>query len=360
MFERGRAHRAIAMELRIGERHGLRVLPATVGLCMGLFVLAPPDLHAQVKGAKPGAAADAGGYPSRPIRFLVPLAPGGGSDFVTRLLASRMTESFNQQVVVDNRPGASNIIATELLARSTPDGHTLLMTTMAHTVNPSMFSKLPYDSMKSFEPVILLAAAPSILSAHPSVPVASVKELVALAKAKPGQISYASFGIGATSHLTGELLKSAAGIDLLHIPYKGAGEAVGYLLSGQVNLMFSSPASVVPQFKAGRLKALASTGKARLRAMPDVPTFAEQGYPQVNATNWYGVLVVAQTPKPIVARLNAELARILKIPEVVDRLIQVQDAEPIASSPDEFRKFLIAETARWAKIIQTANIKPRS
>ena len=320
---------------------------------------APSYVAAQAKGAKAAATQD-GGFPNRPIRFLVPLAPGGGSDFITRLLASRMTESFGQQVVVDNRPGASNIIATELLARSTPDGHTLLMTTMAHTVNPSMFNKLPYDSMKSFDAVTLLAEAPSILSAHPSVPVKSVKELVALAKAKPGQISYASFGIGATSHLTGELLKSTAGIDLLHIPYKGAGEAVGYLLSGQVNLMFSSPASVVPQFKAGKLKALASTGKARLRAMPDIPTFAEQGYPQVNATNWYGVLVVAGTPRPVIARLNGEFARILKIPEVVERLVSVQDAEPIASSPQEFQKFLVAETARWAKVIRAANIKPRS
>jgi tripartite-type tricarboxylate transporter receptor subunit TctC len=173
-------------------------------------------------------------------------------------------------------------------------------------------------------------------------------------------LSFASFGIGATSHLTGELLKSAAGIDLLHIPYKGAGEAVGYLLSGQVNLMFSSPASVVPQFKAGRLKGLATTGKARMRAMPDMPTFAEQGYPQVNATNWYGVLVAAGTPKPVIARLNAELARILKIPEVADRLLQVQDAETIGSSPQEFEAFLAKETARWAKVVQAANIKPKS
>jgi len=331
-------------------------LPIAMGLLAAVTASASTSASAQAKGAK-AASAD-GGYPSHPIRFLVPLAPGGGSDFITRLLAQRMSESFGQQVVVDNRPGASNIIATELLARSTPDGHTLLMTTMAHTVNPSMFKKLPYDSLKSFDAVTLLAEAPSILSAHPSVPVASVKELVALAKAKPGQISYASFGIGATSHLTGELLKSAAGIDLLHIPYKGAGEAIGYLLSGQVNLMFSSPASVVPQFKAGKLKGLASTGKSRLRAMPDIPTFAEQGYPQVNATNWYGVLVAAGTPRPVITRLNGEFARILKIQEVLERLIQVQDAEPIASSPQEFQKFLVAETARWAKVIQAANIKP--
>jgi tripartite-type tricarboxylate transporter receptor subunit TctC len=345
--------------IRGSASRSLKVPCAAAFATAALLAALPAPAHAQAKGEK-AAAPQAAGFPSRPIRFLVPLAPGGGSDFITRLLASRMTESLGQQVVVDNRPGASNIIATELLARSTPDGHTLLMTTMAHTVNPAMFSKLPYDSLKSFDAVTLLAEAPSILSAHPSVPAASVKELVALAKAKPGQISFASFGIGATSHLTGELLKSAAGIDLLHVPYKGAGEAVGYLLSGQVNLMFSSPASVVPQFKAGKLKGLASTGKARLRAMPDMPTFAEQGYPQVNATNWYGVLAAAGTPKPVIARLNGEFARILKIPEVVDRLTQVQDAEPIASSPQEFQKFLVAETARWAKVVQAANIKPRS
>ena len=329
---------------------------ALVLIGAGLF--APPlpsAIAAQTRGANPDAA-----YPARPIRFLVPLAAGGGSDFVSRLLAQRLTEAWGQQVVVDNRPGGSAIIATELLAKSSPDGHTLMMTTMAHTVNPSLFAKLPYDSVKAFEPVILLAQAPSILSAHPAVPAANVKELVALAKAKPGQISYASFGIGATSHLTGELLKSAAGIDLLHIPYKGAGEAVGYLISGQVNLMFSSPASVIPQFKAGKLRALASTAKQRLRALPELPTFAEQGYPEVNATNWYGVLVPVGTPKSVIAKLNGEFVRILRVPEVVERMQQVLDAEPIGSSPAEFQAFLASERERWAKVIKAANIKPRT
>jgi tripartite-type tricarboxylate transporter receptor subunit TctC len=344
-----------------GDRGGLRAPRAARGarglsrwVAGSVLVLLPAALAAQPRGSNPDA-----GYPSRPIRFLVPLAAGGGSDFVSRLLAQRLTEAWGQQVVVDNRPGGSGIIATELLAKAGADGHTMLMTTMAHTVNPSLFAKLPYDSVKAFEPVILLAQAPSILSAHPSVPAANVKELVALAKARPGQISYASFGIGATSHLTGELLKHAAGIDLLHVPYKGAGEAGGYLLSGQVNLMFSSPASVVPHFKAGKLKALASTAKQRLRALPDLPTFAEQGYPEVNATNWYGVLVPAGTPKPVIAKLNGELVRILRVPEVVERMQQVLDAEPIGSTPAEFQAFLSAERSRWAKVIQAANIKPR-
>ena len=340
------------------RRAGLRAAGGSRGARMcaagAALALLPVTLAAQPRGSNAEV-----GYPSRPVRFLVPLAAGGGSDFVSRLLAQRLTEAWGQQVVVDNRPGGSAIIATELLAKAGADGHTLLMTTMAHTVNPSLFAKLPYDSVKAFDPVILLAQAPSILSAHPSVPAANVKELVALAKAKPGQISYASFGIGATSHLTGELLKHAAGIDLLHVPYKGAGEAVGYLLSGQVNLMFSSPASVVPQFKAGKLKALASTAKQRLRALPDLPTFAEQGYPEVNATNWYGVLVPAGTPKPVIAKLNSEFVRILQVPEVVDRMQQVLDAEPIGSTPAEFQTFLAAERSRWAKVIQAANIKPR-
>lgn len=310
--------------------------------------------HAQTKSAAPDAA-----YPTKPLRFLVPLAAGGGSDFVSRLLAQRLAEAFGQQVVVDNRPGASAIIATEILARANADGHTLMMTTLAHATNPTMFKKLPYDSVRAFEAVSLLAQAPSILSAHPSVPATNVKDLVALAKAKPGHLSFASFGVGAASHLTGELFKRAADIDLLHIPYKGAGEAVGYLLSGQVNLMFSSPAAVIPQFRAGKLRGFASTGKTRVRALPDMPTFAEAGYPQVNATNWYGILVPAGTPQAVVARLNAEFAKTLRIAEVGERLLQVLDAEPIGSSPAEFRAFLAEETQRWAQVIKAANIKPQ-
>jgi tripartite-type tricarboxylate transporter receptor subunit TctC len=328
------------------------LLAAATGASLALAAM---DAAGQARGTRTDP-----GYPARPVRLLVPLAPGGGTDFVARLLAQRLTEGWGQQVVVDNRPGGSAIIATELLAKSSADGHTALLTTMAHAVNPSLFSKLPYDPVKSFQPVILLAQAPSILSAHPSLPAANVKELVALAKAKPGQVSYASFGIGATSHLTSELLKHAAGIDLLHVPYKGAGEAVGYLLSGQVQLMFSSPASVIPQFRAGKLKPLGSTGKERVRALPELPTFAEQGYPAVDATNWYGVLVPAGTPQPVVARLNAELARILRMPDVSERMLQVLDAEPIASSPQEFGSFLDSERSRWAKVIREANIKPRS
>ncbi len=354
---------------------GLKRQPVAVPACEAFLdarttSTSPPALHSIALGlvlallpataAAQGRAANAeAGYPARPIRLLVPLAAGGGSDFVSRLLAQRLTEAWGQQVVVDNRPGGSAIIATELLAKASPDGHTLLLTTMAHTVNPSLFAKLPYDSVRAFDPVILLAQAPSILSAHPSVAAANVKELVAAAKAKPGQISYASFGIGATSHLTGELLKNAAGIDLLHVPYKGAGEAVGYLISGQVNLMFSSPASVIPQFKAGKLKALASTAKQRLRALPDLPTFAEQGYPEVNATNWYGVLAPAGTPKAVIAKLNGEFVRILRMPEVVERMQQVLDAEPIGSTPAEFQAFLASERDRWGKVIQAAKIKPR-
>jgi tripartite-type tricarboxylate transporter receptor subunit TctC len=327
---------------------------ASVALIVALSATFNIDVCAQARAA----AADAA-YPSKPLRFLVPLAAGGGSDFVSRLLAQRLTEAFGQQVVVDNRPGASGIIATELLARATPDGHTLMMTTMAHTTNPSIFKKLPYDSVKAFEAVTLLAQAPSILTSHPSVPAQNVKELVALAKAKPGQLSFASFGIGATSHLTGELFKRAADVDLLHIPYKGAGEAVGYLLSGQVNLMFSSPASVVPQIRAGKLRSYASTGKSRVRALPDMPTFAEAGYPQVNATNWYGIMVPAGTPKAVIVRLNGEFARVLRIPEVADRLLAVLDAEPIGGSPAEFQTFLTDETQRWAAVIKAANIKPQ-
>ena len=318
--------------------------------------IAISDACAQAKRAP---AADAGTYPGRPLRFLVPLAPGGGTDFITRLLAQRMTEALGQQVVVDNRPGGNGIIAGEILAKSAPDGHTLLMVTGGYVVNPALFKKLPFDTLKAFDAVTLLARSPIILSAHPSTGVSNVSELVALAKAKPGQVSFASFGYGAMSHLAGEQMKLAAQIDLLNVPYKGAGDAINSLLGGQVNLMFSSPAAVLPQFRAGRLKALALTGRSRARAAPDIPTFAESGYPQVDADNWYGVVVTGGTPKSVIAKLHAEILRILRMREVIERLAQSADAEPVGTSPAEFRSFMETEMARWAELVQAARLRPQ-
>ena len=306
------------------------------------------------------AAASAQGianYPHKPIRFIVPFAAGGGTDFMTRLFGQKLGEAWSQQVVVDNRPGAAGILGTDIAAKAPADGYTLVMASGSHNVNPSLYRKLPYDSIKDFAPVTLIATVPIVLSAHPSVAANSARDLVALAKAKPGQLSYASFGVGAVSHLGGELLKTTAGIDILHVPYKGAGDAISNLLAGQVQLMFSSPASVVPQFKAGKLKGLAVTGPRRQQAAPDIPTFTEAGLPQIDVNEWYGVLAPAGTPRQTIAKLRDELVRILRTPEITERIAATQFAEPVGSTPDEFARFIATESARLAKLIRDANIR---
>ena len=335
-----------AMHVPTRLRHGFIVLLAAL-----LPAVAPPEALAQ-----PHGAAD---YPSRPLRFIVPLPPGGGSDFVARLIGQKLGDAFGQQVVIDNRPGASGIIAADIVAKAVPDGYTLLLAIGAHAVNPALTKKLPFDTRKAFAAVSLLARSPIILSAHPSLAANNVRELVALARTRPGQVSVASFGYGAMSHLAAEQLKLYAGIDLLNVPYKGAGEAITHLLGGEVNLMFSSPASVLPQFKSGKLKALALTGKARARVAPDIPTFTEQGLPQVDADNWYGMLVTAGTPHAVVMKLNTELQRILRLPDVIERLALSVDGEPTGSSPAEFRAFFDAEIERWAKLVHDAKLRPQ-
>jgi len=310
--------------------------------------------------AWPAAAASAQSateYPIKPIRFIVPFAPGGGTDFMTRLFGQKLAEAWSQQVVVDNRPGAAGILGTDIAAKAPADGYTIVMASGSHNVNPSLYRKLPYDSIKDFAPVTLIATVPIVLSAHPSVAASSARELVTLAKAKPGQLSYASFGVGAVSHLGGELLKKTAGVDILHVPYKGAGDAISNLLAGQVQLMFSSPASVVPQFKAGKLKGLAVTGLKRQPAAPDIPTFAEAGLPQVDVNEWYGVLAPAGTPRAIVAKLRDEIVRIVRTPEISERIAATQFAEPVGSTPEEFARFIASESARLANVIRGANIR---
>ena len=307
--------------------------------------------------AAAASAQSALNYPTKPIRFIVPFAPGGGTDFMTRLFGQKLAEAWSQQVVVDNRPGAAGILGTDIAAKAPADGYTIVMASGSHNVNPSLYRKLPYDSIKGFAPVTLIATVPIVLSAHPSVAASSARELVALAKAKPGQLSYASFGVGAVSHLGGELLKKTAGVDILHVPYKGAGDAISNLLAGQVQLMFSSPASVVPQFKAGKLKGLAVTGNRRQPAAPDIPTFAEAGLPQVDVNEWYGVLAPAGTPRGIVTKLRDEIVRILRTPEITERIAATQFAEPVGSTPDEFARFIASESARLSKLIRDANIR---
>jgi tripartite-type tricarboxylate transporter receptor subunit TctC len=296
-------------------------------------------------------------YPQRSVRLLIPYPPGGAGDIVGRLLAPRLTESLGQQVVVDNRGGGGQIIATEMTAKAPPDGHTLFLASATHSINPGLRrGKLPYDSIKDFAPITLVADSPLIFVAHPSLGVSGIKDLVAAAKARPGRINYASSGPGTGGHLSVELLKFQAGIDLVHVPYKGAGPALIDLIGGQVQIMCTSPLPAMPHVKSGKLRALGMTGKARSRAAPDIPTVAEQVAVKYESTLWYALLAPAATPQPIVRRVHAETVKILKTPEFFDQLLAL-GAEPIGNSPQELSKFMAAEIARWTQLVEKANIR---
>lgn len=302
------------------------------------------------------AIASAQGYPAKSIHVIVPFAPGGGTDILTRVIAPRLGETLGQQIVVDNRAGAGSTIGSELVAKSAPDGYTLLMVDTSFTTNPSLYSKLPYDSTRDFAPVSLLASAPVILIVHPSVPVKTVKEFVALAKARPGQLNFASGGPGSSTHLGGELLKSAAQIDLQHIPYKGTGPAVADVLGGQVVMMFAGISSVKQHVAVGKLRAIAVTGDRRSPAMPEVPTFIESGLKGVDSGTYWGCLAPAGTPKEFVARISAAMAGVLKQPDISQRLIDL-GFDPIGGSPDQFAATIKAETEKWARVIRTAGVR---
>jgi tripartite-type tricarboxylate transporter receptor subunit TctC len=303
------------------------------------------------------ASSAADSYPARPVRFIVSLAPGGGTDFVARVLAGRLSEIWGQQVVVDNRPGAGSILGAELAAKAAPDGYTLLMGTNSLLTQPSLFKNLPYDVTKDFAPVTLALRAPLMLTAHPSLGVANLKELIALARAKPGELSYASPALATTGHLGGELFKLVTRVDIVHVPYKGAGSAIASLLAGEVKLMYSSPPAVVAHVKAGKLKALGLTGAKRAAQAPEIPTFEESGVSGVEAYDWYGVLAPAGTPPAIIARLNAKLIEVLNMPDIANRFAVTQFAEIVGSSPPELQRFIVSEVARWGKVIRDANIR---
>src|SRR6188474_359484 len=267
------------------------------------------------------AAAAEPSYPSRPIRFVVPFAPGGSTDTLARALGQKISESLGHQVVIDNRTGANGNIGVEIAAKAPPDGHTIVLGYIANVaIMPSLYGKLPFDPVKDYEPVTLLATSPNVLVAHPSVKANNLKELIALAKAQPGKLNYASASVASVGHLTGELVNQLAGVKMTHIAYKGSGQAVTDLLGGHIQLMYSGFSSVLPHIKSGKLKALAQTGAKRSPALPDVPTIAEQGFPKFEATAWYGVHAPAKTPKAIVSRLNAEIVKALKLPDVRERL----------------------------------------
>jgi len=296
-------------------------------------------------------------YPERPIRFIVPFPPGGGVDIVARALAREMTEKLGQQVVVDDRPGATGIIGTQIAAQATADGYTLLMGNVAtHAINVSMFKKLPYDPVKDFRPITLVARVPEILIVNPSLPVHSVRDLIALAKAKPGQITFGSAGMGSPPHMAAELFKSMAGINIVHIPYKGSTLALNDLLGGRIGMDFSNILSPMRHIKSGRLRALGVTSGKRSIVAPDVPTIAESGLPGFELYSWYGVFAPSATPKAILTRLHQSIAQILTTREVVDRLTS-QGADVAPGSPEEFARFIKTEIRTYAKIVKDGGLR---
>ena len=294
-------------------------------------------------------------YPQRAVRLIVPAPPGGATDLVARILSFRLTEALGQQMIVDNRPGGGTLVATQLAAKAPPDGHTIYLTNSAHTHNPALVKNLPYDTLKDFASVTLVADSPLVLVAHPALGVGTLQELIALAKAQPGRINYASSSPGTGGHLSMELLKWMTGIDMVHIPYKGAGPALADLLAGQVQVTCTSPLIVLPHIKTGRLRALAVTGRARSRAAPEIPTVAELGLTGFQTSLWYALIVPARTPPAVIRRLNSETARIVRLPAVADQLL-AQGADPIGSSPAELDAFLRSDIERWKTLIQQANI----
>jgi len=311
-------------------------------------------LIAALAGAA-GAAAQ--NYPARPVRLIVPSSPGGGTDISARIIAPRLSEYLGQQVVVENRPGAGTMIGGEVVARSAPDGYTLLMGISTLAINPAIYRKVPYDALRDFAPVSQAVALPNVLVAHPSLPVKTVKELVAFARARPGQINFASAGLGTSPHLSMELFLSMTGLKMVHVPYKGSGPGVTDLVAGHVPLMMPNMLSALPHIKSGRLRALGVTSAKRASRASDIPTIAEAGVPGYEAVQWYGVLAPAGTPRPIITRLHAEAVRVLQQPDIRERFLS-DGAEAVGSSPEEFAAFIRAETAKWAKVIKDAGLRP--
>ena len=297
-------------------------------------------------------------YPTKPIRFVVPFAPGGSTDTLARTLGQKVAEGLSQQVVIDNRTGANGNIGMEIVAKAPPDGHTIVLGYIANVaIGPGLYDKLPFDPVRDYEPITLLATSPNVLVAHPGVAATSLKDVIALAKAKPGQINYASASVASVGHLTGELLNQLAGIKMVHVAYKGSGQAVTDLLGGHIQLMFSGFSSTLPHIKSGKLRAIAQTGAKRSPALPEVATIAEGGFPKFEATAWYGVHAPARTPKPIVNRLNAEFVKALKMQDVRDRLTSL-GFEIEASTPEQYGAYIKSEIAKWAKVVKISGARP--
>ena len=291
-------------------------------------------------------------YPNRPIRAVVPLAPGGGTDTVARLVAAKLSEGLGQQIVVDNRGGGGGVVGTELVAKAAPDGYTILVGSITtNAVNPALYKKLPYDHLRDFAPISMIGTVPNALVVHPSVPAKSMKEFLAYAKTNPGKITYGSAGIGSAPHLSMELIRIMAGINMVHVPYKGAGAAVADVLGGQLQALCSSLAGLLPHIKSGRVRALGVTTSKRNTQLPEVPTIAESGIPGYEVTIWYAFYVPAGTPKPVIARLNAETVKALNSADLKERLT-LQGLDVGSSTVAELDAFTKAETVKWAKVVK--------
>jgi tripartite-type tricarboxylate transporter receptor subunit TctC len=314
---------------------------ALIGLCL----LASPA----------GAQSD---YPSKPVKIIVPSAPGGGTDIAARVLAQHLSQAMGQQFFIDNRPGAGNMIGIEAAARSAPDGYTLLMTASTLSINQLTYKKVLYDAVRDFAPISLVVSLPSVLVVHPSVPARSLAELVALAKQKPDQLTYASAGIGTNPHLSMELLKTMTGIEIRHIPYRGVGPALNDLVAGQVGILIAGVLTTKPQVDAGTVRGLAVTGLKRVEGLPDVPTVAEAGVANYEALQWYGLLAPAGTPAPIITRLHAETAKAVRSAEMKERLA-ADGADPVGNTPAEFAAHIKEEMRKWAEVARAAKIEPQ-
>jgi len=295
-------------------------------------------------------------FPAKPVRIIVPFPAGGPSDLLTRMMAPRLTEIWGQQITVDNRPGAGTIIGTELGAKAAPDGYTITLVSTGHATNPGLHSKLPYDTLADFAPVTLGTTLPMVIVAHPSFAAHTFKEFIALAKTHPGEIGFATSGNGTTGHLGGELLKSVAHVNLIHIPYKGSAPAIADVLGGQVATTFDGLPAGLPHVQAGKLNALAVMSTERSPLLPNLVTIAESGYPGFSADSWFGFVVPAKTPPAIVKQLNADMVKVVKLPEIRDRLIAM-GYRPIANTSEEFDAFIRAEITKWAKVIKDSGAR---
>jgi tripartite-type tricarboxylate transporter receptor subunit TctC len=302
--------------------------------------------------ASPAVAA----YPERPVRLVVPVAAGGGTDLVARMIAQKLTESWGRQVVVDNRPGAATAIGAEIVARAVPDGYTVMLVSVSFAINASVATRLPFASVKDFAPITLAARVPQILVVHPALPATSVSDLIALAKQRPGEINYASAGSGSSTHLAMELLLDKAGIALNHVPYKGTAPALTDLLAGQVQVMFDAIPPSLPHIRSGRIRPIAIGSAERSASMPDLPTVGESGVPGYAFTSWFGIFAPGGTPRALVDRLNGEIVRIVRLPDIRERLLAM-GVEPIGSTPDELGRHLAGEIKQWSDIVQRRHIR---